>query len=213
MADTIKRFVAYEVNPVVVWEGNDESEQCEAFQTIADAEACAAKLEKQLGIDAEDEEGPKIIWSVYGRDNDGFAECIVDCDDEAHAHEILFKITGIKGKEGVVYYPAPGIFQLRVGGEYKDSAIVGVTRRVVRIYEERVTFDTAVRGEVTSRATISEEAFIGVSVCDDISPVPTLRKALIDMLAAVQPYTQDDAAGRPWLHQAHEALDETGGRA
>lgn len=102
-------FVAYRIEPVVEYEGSDESRETERFSTLADAQkfwdakVADARFNPDDASDDEDialDCGLKLYWTLYGvhpQQDDGgvqIDEAIADRETEEDCKALLLQITG-----------------------------------------------------------------------------------------------------------------------
>jgi hypothetical protein len=88
-------FEAYKIQPVLEWEGNDESRKLESFTTLGEATKAHARLMRD---DPEPYFEARIFWTIYGvnPETSGIRteEAVADRDSESAALELLSRIIG-----------------------------------------------------------------------------------------------------------------------
>ena len=97
------RFKLYEVSPVVEMTDREGDETCQAFPSLADAEADVAAFEAKGSFDGV--EGRRVIWSLYASVDGQELVWIADRLTEAAVFELLGRLTGLDGVPGVRFYP------------------------------------------------------------------------------------------------------------
>ena len=97
------QFKLYEVSPVVDTTDWEDDGTCQAFPSLADAEADVAVFEAKGSFDGV--EGKRLIWSLYASMDGQELEWIADGLTEAAVFELLGRLTGLDGVPGVRFYP------------------------------------------------------------------------------------------------------------